>query len=128
MSALAPSALTLSALVMAGGALGALSRFWLSVGFTATFGTHLPVATFVANVVGSAAIGVLAGLALGKGFSAFLIVGLLGGFTTFSAFSLETVRMMEEGRAFTAATYAAASAIVSIAAAGAGLAIGRAAQ
>jgi len=122
------NALTLTALVAAGGAIGATARFWLSAGFTAVFGTHFPVATFAVNVLGSALIGCLAAPGFGKGLSAFLLVGLLGGFTTFSAVSLETVRMMEEGRAFTAASYAAASVTVCIAAAAAGLTLGRAAQ
>ncbi|MEM6761816.1 MAG: fluoride efflux transporter CrcB [Pseudomonadota bacterium] len=121
-------ALSASALVACGGALGALMRFWLSVGLDAYAGTHLPFATFTANVVGSFLIGVFS-VVLGGQFAsvAFLMTGVLGGFTTFSSFSLETVRMLADGRMVTALAYAGASVVFCLAAAAFGIFVARAA-
>jgi len=115
-----------SAFVACGGAVGALSRFWLSVGLSALAGKHLPFATFTVNVAGSFLIGIAA-MTIGRhaGLTAFAIVGILGGFTTFSTFSLETVRLMEDGRMVEAAGYAGLSVVVCVAAATLGAALGR---
>lgn len=85
--------------VMAGGAVGSLSR-WLVSGFIASFpwAASFPCGTLIVNISGSFAIGVLAGI-LGdsgvldapQGVRSLLIVGFLGGFTTFSAFSIQTL-------------------------------------
>ena len=121
-------ALSASALVACGGALGARMRVWLSVGLATYAVTHLPFASFTANVVGSFAIGVLS-VVLGGHFPAvaFLMTGVLGGFTTFSSFSLETVRMMSDGRVMSALAYVGASVVMCIAAAAFGIAVARAA-
>jgi CrcB protein len=117
-------------LVMAGGALGAGARYGLSRllgGISASW----PWPTFVANVVGGMLMGMLAAHVLRSGPGAenmrlFVGVGLLGGFTTFSAFSLEMAQMIERGQAMLAAGYALASVLLALAALTVGLAVGRA--
>lgn len=100
----------LSALVAAGGAMGALGRFWVGIAAAGAFGTGWPYGTLIVNVVGSFAIGVVAsGPWATEAVRAALVTGVLGGFTTFSAFSLETVRLMGEGRAGSALAYVGAS-------------------
>jgi len=98
----------LSALVAAGGAAGALARFWVGLAAASAFGAAWPFGTLVANVSGCFAIGVVAsGPWASETVRAAVVTGLLGGFTTFSAFSLETVRMIETGRAMQAIAYVA---------------------
>ncbi len=84
------------ALVMAGGALGAAGRFWLGGLLLRQFGSTLPWGTLAANLIGSFAVGFLAVWLEGRGaaalwWRAFLIVGLLGGLTTYSALMLEVL-------------------------------------
>lgn len=79
-------------LVAIGGALGSMARYWVG---TALNTTGFPWGTLAVNVLGSAAIGVLGGLNLGTPGRLLLITGMLGGFTTFSAFSLETGLLYE---------------------------------
>ena len=83
-------------LVMLGGALGAAGRFWLGGTLLRQFGSGMPWGTLAANLIGSFAVGYIAVWLEGRGPSAlywraFLIVGLLGGLTTFSALMLETL-------------------------------------
>ena len=117
-------------LVMAGGASGAALRY--GVGRVLPIGaTGWPWATFACNLVGGFAMGLLAGwLARAGGGSEdlrlLLGVGLLGGFTTFSAFSLEMALMVERGQLGTAAGYAVASVLLALIALFAGLASVRA--
>ena len=116
-------------LVMAGGAVGAALRFQLSRMAPASAGGW-PWPTFAANVAGGLAMGALAAWALREGAAAepmrlLLGVGLLGGFTTFSAFSLEMAMMVERGQAMLAISYAAASVLLAMVALFAGLALGR---
>jgi fluoride exporter len=107
-------------LVGAGGAIGAIGRYGFSL-FVGRFHNGLfPLATFGVNVVGSLAMGLLIGF-LAKTTPAwqpearlFLATGLLGGFTTFSAFSLDVVTLIERGNLFTAMIYAVASLIVAV--------------
>lgn len=115
-------------LVMLGGALGAAARFGVARLLPAG---DWPWATLIVNVGGGLAMGVLAGL-IGRGITGeparlLLGVGLLGGFTTFSAFSLELVTMIERGAWGLAMGYALASVIAAAVAVMAGLAIVRAA-
>jgi CrcB protein len=82
-------------LVGAGGAAGSILRYAVGLWMAALFGTHLPWGTLAVNVLGSAAIGwlggaTLAGMPLPQEARLLAITGLLGGFTTFSAFSLDT--------------------------------------
>jgi CrcB protein len=123
------------ALVMLGGAFGAACRYLLgraSAGWWASEGWPLnqwPVGTFLANVIGGLLMGLLMGLLLGplKGMfdteraRLLLGVGVLGGFTTFSSFSLETVQMLERRAYGLAAGYIGLSVFLSIAAVMAGL-------
>lgn len=108
-------------LVGAGGAVGCMLRF--AVG--RLFGqTSLPWATLTVNVAGGLAMGVLAGLAIARGGAPWwplLGIGLLGGFTTFSAFSLELALMLERGAWGTALSYALASVLLALVAVFAGL-------
>ena len=94
--------------VAAGGSLGAVSRFLLST-LTLTPG-RFPWATLVINIAGSFAIGLVWGLYNNQPWFEdwgryFIVVGFLGAFTTFSAFSLETLGLMESGRVAGAASY-----------------------
>jgi len=119
-------------LVAAGGAIGAALRHLVGLAAMRLFGAGFPVGTLSVNVVGSFAMGLLiAWLALkaaggGQNLRLFLATGVLGGFTTFSAFSAETVLLWERGAAGAALAYVAASVVASIAALVAGLAIMRA--
>lgn len=90
-------------LVAAGGALGSVARYQLSgLLLQHTGDWRFPAGTFAVNVTGCLAAGVLAGLAEGHGLLSadarlFLFVGLLGGFTTFSAFGMETMHLLARG-------------------------------
>jgi len=82
--------------IAAGGALGALLRFWMSNGIYALLGRNFPYGTLAVNVLGSLLMGFLYvmlvdKLALGPQWRAALLIGLLGAFTTFSTFSMETL-------------------------------------
>lgn len=106
-------------LVMAGGALGAAGRYHLGRLVFHFGGTGFPLGTLAANVTGGFLMGVLAGILARGDFASepwrlFLGVGLLGGFTTFSAFSLEAVNMIERGEWMTAVGYALLSVVGSV--------------
>jgi len=118
-------------LACAGGALGAGARYLVYAEFTRRLGAAFPWATLAVNVGGSLLIGVLAALLIERlpdtvGLRAFLITGILGGFTTFSAYSLDFVSLMERGAVQSALFYATSSILLSIAACWAGLAGARA--
>ena len=103
--------------VAAGGALGAVARFLASAGIYQWLGTFFPWGTLTVNVLGSFAIGVLiahlSDLAWFHSIARpFLVVGFLGAFTTFSAFSLDTVEMIEDGRMLLALSYALSSVVL----------------
>jgi fluoride exporter len=88
--------------IATGGAVGALLRFWVSNGIYALLGRSFPYGTLAVNVLGSLLMGLLYvllvdKLALGPQWRAALLIGLLGAFTTFSTFSIETLNLMEEG-------------------------------
>ena len=88
--------------VALGGACGALLRYGLSSGLHHWLGRGFPIGTLAVNVLGSAAIGYLwlsvaRDLAPNSGLRAGLLIGLLGAFTTFSAFSLETLELLQSG-------------------------------
>ena len=108
-------------LVFVGGGLGALLRYLAAL----TVGG--PLSTLAVNLVGSFAIGVLAATIPPEAGPArlFLMTGLLGGFTTFSAFSLDALALYQRGDLGQAAAYVAASVVLSLAAAAAGLALAR---
>ena len=116
-------------LVMLGGALGAGLRYGVSVWALQSIGAGLPWGTLIVNLVGGFLIGLLAGAFIreGAGVPVHLLIGtgLLGGFTTFSAFSLETALMIEGGQIGLAAGYALASVIGAVLLSFAGLWLGR---
>lgn len=115
--------------VMVGGAIGAGARHLVGQAMLARFGPGFPWWTLSINIVGSLLMGVLIGwLAIRGGGEAarlFLGVGILGGFTTFSAFSMEFWLLFERGQMAEAAAYVLGSVIVGIAACGLGLLIMR---
>lgn len=112
-------------LVFVGGGLGAMARHGVNRAGLSLLGPGFPWWTLVVNVAGSFAIGLLAGLfgALETGHNArlFLVTGFLGGFTTFSAFSLDALTLWERGATLQAALYVLGSVIASLIAAAAGL-------
>ena len=90
--------------VAVGGALGSLSRFWLSGVVAERYGSVFPWGTLVINITGSFVIGIFASLNESEGrfcasphFRQFFMVGICGGYTTFSAFSLETLKRLQGG-------------------------------
>jgi fluoride exporter len=86
--------------VLAGGAVGTLARYLLS-GFAQQYSSHgFPVGTLTVNLIGSFIIGLLWGMLEGQSqdqLRLFLFIGLLGGFTTFSAYSIETLNLFRDG-------------------------------
>lgn len=115
-----------SLLVMLGGAIGALARYQFGRLAGHMFGFAFPYGTLGVNVIGGFLMGALAGWLArfgqgGEPIRLLIAVGVLGGFTTFSSFSLEVVLMMERGQTALAASYAAISVVLSVAALFAGL-------
>ncbi len=110
------------ALVFVGGGLGAALRHGVNRFAMAVFGPGFPAGTLIVNIVGSLAMGLLIGaLAAVPGGTSqhlrlFLATGVLGGFTTFSAFSLDALTLWERGQPGTALAYVAASVVLSLAA------------
>jgi fluoride exporter len=104
--------------VALGGALGSVARYGVSLGAARWLGIAFPWGTLFVNVAGSFAIGVLGGLimtderALGVEARAFVMVGILGGFTTFSSFSLETLALARNGAFGAAAANAGLSLVL----------------
>lgn len=113
-------------LVALGGAIGASARYGVGLAAARLFGTGFPWGTLTVNVLGGLAMGLLVG-AFGHDRAKVLLLGtgVLGGFTTFSAFSLETVLMLERGAFGLAGLYVAASVLAAMAALMVGLSLGR---
>jgi len=116
-------------LVMAGGAIGAGARHLFGRWTLAAFGPDYPWGTLGVNLIGGLAMGLLVGIlaraSLGEPTRLLLGVGILGGFTTFSAFSLDMVAMIDRGAVAAAIGYALASVIGSVLALIAGLSLVR---
>ncbi len=115
--------------VALGGAFGAVGRYLMGVAIVRLMGHGFPWGTLAVNVVGSFLMGVLVvllGQFNGTRISSFLIPGFLGGFTTFSAFSLDAMTLYERGQVGAAAGYVLASVLLSLAGIGAGLAVSKA--
>ena len=112
--------------VAIGGALGSMARYGVNI--LAGRLTSLPLGTLTVNITGCFAMGLLAsGLAFkgGQHLAPLLLTGVLGGFTTFSAFALDTMTLWERGAGGQAIGYVLASVLLSLVAVIAGLAIGR---
>ena len=112
--------------VALGGGIGAAARFGVNVWSGRVLGTEFPWHTLIVNVVGCFIMGLLTGLMaqklnLSPEARAFLTTGILGGFTTFSAFSVDVVLLVERKAMLAAGAYVAASVLLSIAAVFAGL-------
>ncbi|MEN8107649.1 MAG: fluoride efflux transporter CrcB [Pseudomonadota bacterium] len=112
--------------IAAGGAIGALLRYWTSTGIYTVLGRDFPYGTLFVNVIGSLIMGFLYiwlmdRMAVGPTVRAFLLIGVLGAFTTFSTFSMETLNLMESGQLTRALINIVASVVVCVAAAGIGV-------
>lgn len=117
--------------IAAGGATGALLRFWTSNAVYAALGRDFPYGTLAVNVLGSLAMGFLFVMLLERSalepiWRGFLLVGLLGAFTTFSTFSIETLNLIEAGQVIRAAVNMVASVGACVFAAYLGVLIARA--
>jgi CrcB protein len=118
-------------IVGAGGALGSVCRYLVGIWTLRRFGPGFPWGTLAVNVLGCFAIGLVTEviarrLDASPELRLLLVTGFLGGFTTFSAFSLDAMSLMERGAQGAAVVYLLASVLVSLAAVLAGLALGRA--
>lgn len=108
-------------LVFVGGGIGSSLRYGVNLATIAWFGPHFPWGTLTVNVVGSAVMGAFAGYLMtrepGTGSDAvrlFFMTGILGGFTTFSAFSLDVVVLWQRGATMAAIGYVLVSLALSI--------------
>ena len=113
------------ALVALGGALGAVARYGVGVVALRVFGPGLPVGTWAVNALGCVLVGLAVALVPTERVRLVVVVGGLGGFTTFSAYSAETVALFEQGAGGRAMLYVAASVTLSVLAVVAGAALGR---
>jgi CrcB protein len=123
---MSPPSQTIAALLVAlGGAIGSIARYQVGRWMTWLMGpqavTAFPWATLTVNIAGSLAMGVLAGFLArhgqgGEHWRLFVGVGILGGFTTFSSFSLEMMLLIERGQAANAFLYAAISLLAGLSA------------
>lgn len=117
-------------LVAAGGAIGASLRHLSGIAAMRLFGVGFPWATLFVNVIGSFLMGLFIAwmvkkIGVSNDVRLFVATGILGGFTTFSAFSLDVANMVERGAISTAFIYIAASVVISLAAVFIGLWFGR---
>jgi fluoride exporter len=114
--------------VAAGGLVGAPSRYLLDRAINGRVESDLPWGTFVINIIGSFVLGFLTGITLNRHLSPFakalLGTGFCSTFTTFSTFTFETLRLLEDGRLLEATANAGVSVLVGVAGAAAGLALG----
>ncbi|MBB3992725.1 CrcB protein [Sulfitobacter undariae] len=105
-------------LVALGGAIGATCRYLAGVGILRLTGpSEFPLAVLSVNILGSFLMGVFVVFAANKGltqYSPLVMTGMLGGFTTFSTFSLEAVTLMERGQIAAAGAYVALSVVLSV--------------
>jgi len=116
--------------IAGGGAAGALLRYWISTGVYMLIGRGFPYGTLVVNVLGSLLMGflyiwLLERIPGGVTMRAFLLIGLLGAFTTFSTFSIETLNLMEAGQFTKALLNTLLSVVLCIAAAALGVMLAR---
>lgn len=105
-----------------GGAIGAISRYCLGNIITKIYGSSFPYGTFCINITGCFLMGLLMTIIVDKGMLSpgwrlFLCVGVLGGFTTFSSFSYETLTLLQEGNLLYSILYAGGSVVLGVLAA-----------
>jgi len=119
--------LRMSLAVALGSAIGGVCRFWMTSWASAAMPHALPLGTIAVNIIGSFAIGAVAAAAFGNPRALggpvghhFLMAGVLGGFTTFSAFSLQTLILLQQGRWSDAAINVAVSVVLCLGAVSAG--------
>lgn len=117
--------------VAVGGALGSVARYWVALLMTRLTGPRFPWGTLLINVVGSGVIAWFGALTAPHGPAPasadarlFVMVGICGGFTTFSSFSLQTLELARGGSARGAAAYAGLSVVLCLLSAWAGLTLG----
>lgn len=115
-------------LVAVGGAIGSVLRYYVGVWSVRLAGAGFPWGTLTVNLVGSFLIGIVVELIVRKfdgspALRLFLMTGIIGGFTTFSTFALDTVVLMEKGQLGTAIVYVLVSVVVSLCAVFAGLSL-----
>jgi len=118
------------AFIAAGGATGALMRYWMSNGIYALLGRGFPYGTLTVNVVGSLFMGFLyvfmiERMDISVEWRAGLLIGLLGAFTTFSTFSIETLNLLEAGEQLKAGLNILLSVTLCIVACWLGMIVGR---
>ena len=107
------------AAVAAGGAIGSVTRYLVGIGSARLFGTNFPWGTLIINVTGSFLIGAFVGLFalkwdLPQAMRIFLTVGICGGYTTFSTFSLDAWYLIERGQTWASAAYMIGSVVLSV--------------
>src|SRR5215470_13765141 len=110
---------TLILAVAAGGAIGSVARYVVGVWAAKLFGGHLPWGTLIINVSGSFLIGLFIALfavdwQLPQPMRVFLVVGICGGYTTFSTFSLDSYKLIQSGEVVAAGTYMMGSVLLSV--------------
>lgn len=115
-------------LIALGGAFGSLARFAAVVYITPLFNMKFPFGTFLVNIIGSFLIGVAYVVLVEKSdvsplYRLFFITGFLGGFTTFSSFSLEMLQLWQEGYVLNSMVYAISSVVLGLLMAFAGMAL-----
>lgn len=118
--------------VAVGGALGSVARFWMTGFMTGLTGPRYPWGTLMINIAGSFVIGLVAGFALTPDrvglhptVRIFLMTGICGGFTTFSAFSLQALELWQAGEIAASLAYMIGSVVMCVIATWAGWALGR---
>ena len=118
-------------IVFVGAGIGGAARHGMNIWAARLLGSHFPWHTLVINILGSIVMGLITGwfaerVGAAAHYRLFLATGVMGGFTTFSAFSLEVSSMIERGDYLTAGGYILASLAISVSAVFAGLALVRA--
>jgi CrcB protein len=116
--------------IAAGGAVGSVLRFWMSTWVHSFAGRSFPYGTLTVNVVGCLAMGFLFVLFIDRlsdnnVLRAGILIGVLGGFTTFSSFSIETLNLIEQGAWFKAAANMTGSLLLCVGATWIGVILGR---
>lgn len=125
------SSLAVAAWVALGSAVGGVARYWCSGLAARAFGETFPWGTLLVNVSGSLAIGIIwtltgpdGRLLIGSTARQFVMIGVLGGFTTFSSFSLQTLTLMQDGQWLPAGLNVVGSVVLCLAAVWVGHALG----